>query len=414
MRLNPKKIVAFLSISVMGQGIAALTGLYLARNLSIHEYSIYTIIVTISAALTVLTKGGLSMGLNAILGRTWPNKAAAQEVLFAANSERKRASIFILPVVIIMASWLLFKSGATALILASLLVLILCQWAVELKTRNIEQFINFANFANKLQVLDALVAFLRLALVLLISVIQQLTAVTGFLASIIALICRIKPIFSWWNSIVPSKSSEKINKEYAREIRIIYKRQLPTELFYVLQLQAVLIIISFFGTTNDTAAFGALSRIGQLLAPFSVLVGAYAVPHFVQCKQHVLRSLLKWCALTAVPGIILVVLSIVYPEALLWLIGPNYANLNSELIVFCIGLVISLTATTFFQLVANKGWNKYSYIQIPIVLAWVIVASLTLDLSKLSNTLWILAVMPIGQIVAAGLDLLAARRKGEV
>jgi hypothetical protein len=121
-----------------------------------------------------------------------------------------------------------------------------------------------------------------------------------------------------------------------------------------------------------------------------------------------------WSAAGGLPGIGLIAIAYFFPAILLFLIGPNYANLHYELLVGTIGMAASASVANAWQLLAHRGWNHWAWLQVPVVLVWCVSAPLLLDLTRLDQVLWFQAGFPLGLCVVIMIELIAARYRGDL
>jgi hypothetical protein len=192
------------------------------------------------------------------------------------------------------------------------------------------------------------------------------------------------------------------------------RRQIPMDLFYCLQSQFVLGIVAYYGAVSQTAAIGALSRIGQLLVPVSVVAGAYVIPRFALARDHLLRRYAGWMCLASIPGCTLVLLALLWPSLLLKLVGSHYAGLTTEVAIACLGAAIYSIAGIAWELLANRGLNHFSFMQVPTVIVWSLAAPHLLDLTTLDGVLWFEAGLSSGLVVAVLCEIAAALRAGRL
>lgn len=406
------QLTKFFLGSVAAQGLGAVAGLLIARWMTVEDYAIFTVMMVITGAMTVLTKGGVHLGFTAIIGRTWPDRIRAAQALNAAMKERRIISLLVLPPLLLVAGWLLLRNHASPELIAALLILLLIQWEFDMRTRVVDQILMFANRASITQALDAFLALFRVLGVLglyFYGVIQPIgTIALGVLGAGI----RIPFIVRWVGQELP-KQTITSNIEDRAEIRRITRRQLPLEVFFVLQSQIILAILAWYSATDQTASIGALGRIGQLLLPIQAVVQAFGIPRFSSAKQHVFHYWVLWSAVGGLPGLGLIVMAYFFPAILLFLIGPNYANLHYELLVGAMGMAASAAVANAWQLLAHRGWNHWAWLQVPVVLIWCATAPLFLDLTQLDQVLWFQAGFPLGLFVVMIVELIAARCRGD-
>ncbi|WP_420997515.1 hypothetical protein ACKI2N_020185 [Cupriavidus sp. 30B13] len=413
------KLLHFLVYAVLSQGIGAITGLLLARWLNVGDYAIYTVIGLIMGAISVVTKGGIQLGLNALLGKSWPDRERAAELVHAAMGQRRRLSAWLLPVVLAIAVWLLYRNHAGVVLIALLLALLLASWYFDMQSHVVDQVLLFANRAPALQALDTALSGARLALSSALYALGLLGVLGATLVSALCAGLRVPVVRCWIAREIPIQGADQPahtarSAADARFIGSVVRRQLPLDAFYCLQGQLVFGIVAFHGAVGQTAALGALSRIGQLLVPVGAVVAAYVIPRFAQAREGVLRRFAGWVVLACLPAAALVVLALAWPGLLLWLVGPNYATLHAELVVACLGTGLASVVGTAWQLLANRGLNHFAFVQVPVVVAWCALAPRLLDLATLDGVLWFQVGLSSGLAASIVCEIAGAVRAGRL
>ncbi|MDE5447216.1 hypothetical protein GWG65_39115 [Bradyrhizobium sp. CSA207] len=402
----------FLSGSVLSQGLAALTGLLIVRWMTLEDYAVYTIATVVLGTITLLTKGGTHLGFAAIVGRTWPDRMQAASALDAALRQRRLISAVILPVIAPISVWLLVRNGAQVFVVATLLCLLLIYWFADMRTRLVDQILFFAGRASRTQALDTILAAIRLALVSGLHHLGMLGATAAVAAATSIALMRVPFIERWTLRETPFKRAIK-NDAYFSEIRRVAVRQFPLEVFSSLQGQLIFLIIAWVGLPSQTAEFGALSRIAQLLLPVQAFIQAFAIPSFSRAKVHVGRRLCQWVAVALLPSAALLISSLIVPNAFLWLIGPQYSALKSELAICALGVAANGVGSIALQLIGHRGWNFWAWLQIPVTLIWCLVGLTTLDFRTITGVLWLQVGFAVGPLSALAGDILAAYARGE-
>ena len=132
---------------------------------------------------------------------------------------------------------------------------------------------------------------------------------------------------------------------------------LPSLIFFSLQGQISLFLISLFGGTRSIAEVGALGRLAQLFLLFSGFNGTVIEPFIARLPdKQVLRYFLLIAACgTALAGSISL-LGFYFPGLLLPLLGPRYASLHEDIgwvvLSSCIGYLVGVLWT----MTAARRW----------------------------------------------------------
>lgn len=399
--------------ALAAQGLSAITGLLLTRWLSVNDYAIYTVLAILTGALTVMTMGGVNIAFSTIVGRVWPDRQRAAEVLAACRRERHVISAVVLPFFLAIASWLLLRAGAPVWLVVALLALLMIQWFVELKSHITDQILLFAQRAARLQSLEAALGAARLVAIALLHLLNGVSILLVTVLAVVGAALRVPFVQKWARREVPVDTARVVEAD-RKEIRSVTVRQLPVELYYCIQSQVPLFLLAAMSAPAVTASFGALGRLAQLFVPVSMLVSAFAIPRFAQTRTRVLPAFMAWSLLGLVPGLVLVMVSAVAPWLLLMLIGPNYAHLQHEVLIASIYSATVILSMTMWRLAANRGWNRWTLIQIPVFGLWCAVCPSFLDLATLDGVLIFQFGFPLAMISATLADLLHARAKGDL
>ena len=400
--------------SAAAQGMAALTGLLLAHLLPKHDYAIYTVMAVIMGAMTVLTRGGVNLGYTALLGRDWPDLQKVDALGKLVGRVRRMMSALMLPPISLVSAILLYRVGASAAEGGVLLLLLLASWYFDMQTRVIDQILFFAKQAVRVQMMDTALNLIRLVGTAALVVVHGLNAVAALTVSVAIAALRVGPIVHWIRAIVPASPNNQPSDDDYNYVRKTALRQVPSEIFMVFQTQIMLFALSFFAGTTSVADYGALSRIGQLLNPIQTLSYSLLIPIFSSATDRILSRFVSTSLLCSLPAVLLVLVSWLFPNTVLLLIGAKYADLQGPLLIAMVNAAVYSSLGIAWNLLAHRGLNHYAWLQIPVGLGWCLSAPLLLDLSRLSGALWLQAGFSLGYLVAIIAEIVAAKRRAEL
>jgi O-antigen/teichoic acid export membrane protein len=128
---------------------------------------------------------------------------------------------------------------------------------------------------------------------------------------------------------------------------------IPQAIFFALQAQISLFLITLFGHTQGVSSVGALGRLGQIFVIFKQANMLFTEPYFAKLPKALMRSryTLTLSIAAAICGVVMH-LTRIYPEALLWILGPQYSSLRFE-----VQLAVAAGAVSFFSSVL---WGIHS------------------------------------------------------
>lgn len=413
MRISPANVGAFLASAVTAQAAAAAAGLLLVRWMPVQDYALYTICVTMIGAITLLTRGGVRLGLAAALAKAWPDRAAAAEGVNAANRVRLMISVLTIPPILSLAWVLLDRAGASVSVALAVLAILLAIWLADTLGAVIDQVLFFDRKAPRLQALDSAIAGLRLGLVGLLGMAGAVSMLATLLTNLGQSVVRIPALRRWVAQSLDGQQC-RASSEQVSAVRRIALRQLPVDLFVALQTQATIFYLTRSSGGLELATYGAVARVAQVLAPFNAMIFAYFVPHFATATEQIARRVLGYVAIGALPGLTLFVVALLVPQGLLYFIGPAYAEQRWALLA-CTGMVAVVSALDVaVNLTAHRGWNRWGWVRIAIGLAWIALAPGIIAVDTAAGAYLFYCGFSIGAAVALVLELRSASQTGEI
>jgi hypothetical protein len=162
------------------------------------------------------------------------------------------------------------------------------------------------------------------------------------------------------------------NSEDREAMRGFIRSQAPNAVFFCLQGQITIFLISIFGRqVSSIAEVGALGRLAMIFAVLSNLLSNVFTPAFARCQS--LRKL-GWQYAVIVGGVTCFSLAIIaaaafFPRQFLFVLGGKYAHLERELLLMVAGAVLTVMASTLWSLNTAKAWVAGSWLYIPLTLA---------------------------------------------
>lgn len=177
------------------------------------------------------------------------------------------------------------------------------------------------------------------------------------------------------------------DRETTRQMVQYILPNLPSYLFFALQGQIALFLISFFGHTRNIAEVGALGRLGQLFLLLSGFNNTVIEPFMArQPEGKVLRAYLTIALSAAAICVPLCCVGFFAPQFLLLLLGSKYSSLSREtgwlVLSSCIGYLVGLLCL----MNSSRRWIFWTTSVLDIVLV-VTAQTVFLCLFRVDNTL---------------------------
>ncbi len=380
-------------ISITGGGqiivqlLGLISGILIIHLLPTQEYGLFTLANTMVGTMVVLADGGITSGVMSQGGKVWRNKEKLGVVLVTGLDLRRKFAVGSLLVAVPVLLYLLRHHDASWLMSIIIVISLIPTFFTALSGTLLQLAPQLHQNISSLQHISVASNAFRLIL----------TSITLFAfpwAFIAILAAGIPQV--WAN-----KSLKKLSTIYAdwqqpgdaavrKEILLFVKRILPGSIYYCLSGQITIWLISVFGNTTAVAQVGALGRLAMMLSVFSSLISTLIIPRFARLpdnKIKLLRTFYSVQFLLVLIGCLIVSLVYLFPAEILWILGKDYSNLKTELLLSVAGSCMGLLAGSSFGLAAGRGWAIHPLISIPITVTAIISGIFFLDISTLSGIL---------------------------
>jgi O-antigen/teichoic acid export membrane protein len=372
---------------VIVQLVGLISGIIVIRMLPTHEYGLYTLANTMLGTMLVLADGGISSGVMSQGGKVWQDREKLGIVLATGMDLRMKFAIASLLIAIPFLLYLLVHHDASWLVSFLIVLSLIPSFFTSLSGSLLQVAPKLNQDIGPLQKNNIISNTLRLILIMITLFVFPWSSVAIFVAGISQL---------WANANLKKISfgyanwKQKPDAAVRKEILFFVKRILPGSIYYCLSGQITIWLISFFGNTAAVAQVGALGRLGMMLGIFTAILNTLIVPRFSRLPNEK-RKLFKTFFLIQL-GLIalgLLIIGIVYlfPSQILWILGKDYSNLKTELILSIAGSCLGLVAGSAFGLSTSRGWAINPLISIPLTLVAIIAGILMIDISTLAGVL---------------------------
>lgn len=164
----------------------------------------------------------------------------------------------------------------------------------------------------------------------------------------------------------------------------------PGVIFYALQGQLAVFLITIFGRTGAVASVGALGRLAQIFGIFSQMNPVLIEPYFAKLPRSRLRTnYLVALTVAGVFGAAVVLLAEAFPGMFLWVLGPKYAGLRTEVVLVMMSGAMSLVGGMLASMNGSRRFSYYSFVISGNVLTFIVEALLIwkMDLSTVKSVL---------------------------
>ena len=211
--------------------------------------------------------------------------------------------------------------------------------------------------------MDLLGAALRLTLIVA-AIFLFLDAIIAVATASVVFGCQFVLLKKWASENVefhcePSKGDRD------QIIRVI-KKQAPNDLYYCIQGQITLFLVGVFGSSGNIANLGALTRFFIVFTILHTTFRNLYVPRFAKCQTRpaLRRVYLKILASFTLFAFAPVGVLILFPKVFLYVLGPQYNNLEDVLPLVGLVAVLSAVSVLLVMLNQSRAWIVSSSIYI--------------------------------------------------
>jgi len=173
------------------------------------------------------------------------------------------------------------------------------------------------------------------------------------------------------------------------EIVSVLKKQAPHSIYYCLQSQVTVWLISIFGNSDSVANVGALGRLVVVFALLSSITVEVVLPAFarIQSVHSLRRRYFQILAGYSAVSLVSVAAVAVFPKEILGVLGNQYSGLHTEGILMAVSAVVSTTAGLLWATNSARAWIVSPLSLIPCTIVTQIALILFLDLSTVKGVL---------------------------
>lgn len=349
MRLSPALvakshvILRFLTAQSLTTVLFMLYGLLCVRLLSPTDYAKYVVVNGIMGTLLVLMDSNFTGTLIPLVGKRVDDKqlianyvAALRRLSTWAYLVVSLGLIFCFPYLVRNRNW------DRPTIAGMILCILTCTWFARL-AGNYFPVLMMARDRETWYKAQLIASFGTLVLLLLARSLHWLGAFQAIIINITG--------YAFVGSLGYFRSRQLLGRkgipepEKQKAIIRLALPNLPQAIFFAIQGQLSLFLITYFGHTKAVASVGALGRLGQIFAIFLAANSLLVEPYFAKLPKEKLKSHYAIALMVgAVISIFILLIAVRVPELLLWALGPQYSGLQTE-----VKLAVGASAVSCFS-----------------------------------------------------------------
>ena len=369
------------------QLINMVTGFLIIRAMSKDDYANFTIITTLAPVMLLLSDNGIGGGISAIGRKIWEDNEKTGRLVSTGFQLRRKFALGSFLLIGPLLSWMLVRNHTPAFTIALLLAITLTGVSFELTGTVLKMILQLRQQIKTLAKVGISSSLLRLCMIFSFVTFFHLNTVLASLAAASALILEttlyirvVKPQIHWGAPPDP---------EYRSTIYSLVRKTAPLTIYYCVQGQISIWLISFFGSTHQVADIGATARFGIIFATLTSTYCTIVVPRFARNngRRRLFTQFLQIVLSLLFMMTVSVAIARFFPQPFIFLLGSKYTNMSGILWLVMLSSGMNSLAGVIYGLNIAKGWIPPALLTIPVELATQIILLLSLNLSKTENVL---------------------------
>lgn len=306
-----------------------LYGLLCLRLLPATEYAKFVVVFAVQGTLINLMDANFTLTLAPLVGERLADRGLISDYLASLRQLSNWVYLLMGAGLVVLYPWLVKNRGwSIPTIVAMILVLLVSTWFMRIGSAYGAVLVLLRDRPGwyKGQMISSLGTLGLLLVVWSVHRLGPFSAIVINVSGIVFVGC--------FYFLRARKSLGRAGKSSAHKRNAILTLALPNipqTIFYALQGQLALFLITFFGHTKSVASVGALARLGQLFALILQMSPLIIEPYFAKLPvAHLKKNYILAVLTLAFICASITVLACQVPQLFLWALGPQYSNLRTE------------------------------------------------------------------------------------
>ncbi|WP_062530229.1 hypothetical protein [Demequina rhizosphaerae] len=382
-----KRTAGFATISAATQAIAVLSGLIVVRVLDKADYALYGIAIAAVTATAALSDAGIRSTLLAAVGGVYRDGGRMAPHFRRALRMRHGMVLAVVPPLGALTLYMLVGNGASSPEAVLIVVLLVAAAVPDTTSSLLWVALQVSDRTRPMQLVLLGAAVVRLALIVALWLVP-VASVPAFLA-VQAVVAFGQLLIT--KRLARAETTDDGDPEGPERLapRAPYKRALmhtlPLTATAMAAPQLVNLALTEAGNTDGIAEIAALTRFAMVFVVVRQVTDNLVAPAIARSERTraaTLRATRVVVAFYALAVMAFVLATWILGDFLLALLGPQYAGLNTELVLIAAGTGIASLANDGLGAVSHaRGWTTHGWAYAPLFVLWAGITLLTVDIS---------------------------------
>jgi O-antigen/teichoic acid export membrane protein len=387
--LHIRDFSLFLALQVLSKVLLLAQGLLIINLLGKSDYGLYALVLAIVFAVANISNAGVGMYIAAAGGKHISDPLRIRSVLAAANLVQNRLLAICLAALAIILPLQCLALGLGTAEIVTIGSLGLLTLFFQVKNTINKEIMAVALMIKRNQLVDLTMTSGRILAYLALYACHcfdiRSILLTAIATSLACWLIQTRFIATLSD---PGNSTPPLGDDVRQARRTVYP-QLPNAIYSSVQSQIPYFLMGYFGTVTTIASFSALGRLSLLVSFLFDIFNDFFIPRISRCQDGARLAILILRILATLYLAIAAILGIAYAlrHQILWLLGPQYANLDFELTLIFITTGVSAVSGSLFLVNSARAWVHHSWIFIVCNIACTVGALPFVNLSRIADVI---------------------------
>jgi len=364
-------------------------GLLCVRMLPVPDYAKFAVLFGYMGSLTVLLDIGIASTLAPLVGEHIENLQLIADYVASIRRIALKLYLIVAPIAVVIFVLLVQKQHWGILVVSQMAaVLVVTAWFARVSS-SYGSVLTIRRDRSRYYRAQIIGSVGSLSLLVIFWLFHSVNLYVCILLNMAQIIFIAGSYFQRARQLLKSKGKASASKEKA--IVRLAMPNMPSTIFYAIQGQITLMLITVFGHSSSSVAdVGALNRLSQILVVFSQMNPILVEPFFARLPAARLKKIyLLSVAFVIFCAAIFSALAFLFPGIFLLILGSKYQSLRIEVGLVILGSAINYVSGFLWVVHSSRRfvywWNNLSNILCTVLVQAVFVWKF--DLSTVRNVL---------------------------
>lgn len=381
----------FLVLASASKALGLFQGFLVVWLLDVSEYGFYAAVIAMATTVASMGNAGIGMFVSAFGGRFHGDPVRMGSIARAAAGVQDVLLIGcgVMLLTALPLQFLALDLGSTWALVA-LTLLGAATMAVSVRGMLQFEILKICLRVELVQALDCVSLMLRIAAVVALYLTGVLNPVSlvavNLVISLAAFVVQQRFIRALAH---PGADTAQVKDDRQQAWRVVVP-QLPNAIYTAVQGQVPYWLMSMLTTVTTVAEYTVLGRLGLLFGFLFELVSGYFIPRVGRCQdpQRLGGLIVQILSTFYLLEVAILVVAFFLRHQLLWLLGPQYAHLDAQLVLILCSMGVASVSASLHAINSSRAWLAHSWSFIVLTVVTQALSLLVLDVSTLDGLLW--------------------------